>query len=37
MPGDTLDVRIWVDGNEAIFQTWAGENMVIDAGKLTFE
>ncbi len=37
MPGDTLDVRIWVDGNEAIFQTWAGENMVIDSGKLTFE
>jgi acyl dehydratase len=37
MPGDTLDVKIWVDGNEAIFQTWAGENMVIDSGKLTFE
>ncbi len=37
MPGDTLDVRIWVDGNEAIFQTWAGDNMVIDSGKLTFE
>jgi acyl dehydratase len=37
MPGDTLDVRIWVDGNEAIFQTWVGENIVIDAGKLTFD
>ena len=37
MPGDTLDVKIWVDGNEAVFQTWAGENMVIDSGKLTFE
>jgi acyl dehydratase len=36
MPGDTLEVKIWVDGNEAIFQTWAGENMVIDSGKLTF-
>jgi len=36
MPGDTLDVKIWVDGNEAIFQTWAGENQVIDSGKLTF-
>jgi acyl dehydratase len=36
MPGDKLDVKIWVDGNEAIFQTWAGENMVIDSGKLTF-
>jgi acyl dehydratase len=37
LPGDTLDVKIWVDGNEAVFQTWAGENMVIDSGKLTFE
>jgi acyl dehydratase len=37
MPGDTLDVKVWVDGNEAIFQTWAGETMVIDSGKLTFE
>jgi acyl dehydratase len=37
MPGDTLDVKIWVDGNEAIFQTWAGEHQVIDSGKLTFE
>jgi len=37
MPGDTLDVRIWVDGNEAIFQTVAGENTVIDSGKLVFE
>jgi acyl dehydratase len=37
MPGDTLDVKIWVDGNEAVFQTWAGDNMVIDSGKLTFE
>jgi acyl dehydratase len=37
MPGDTLDVKVWVDGNEAMFQTWAGETMVIDSGKLTFE
>jgi acyl dehydratase len=36
MPGDTLDVKIWVDGNEAIFQTWVGENVVLDSGKLTF-
>jgi acyl dehydratase len=36
MPGDALDVKIWVDGNEAVFQTWAGDNMVIDSGKLTF-
>ena len=37
MPGDTLDVKIWIDGNEAIFQTWAGANQVIDSGKLTFD
>jgi acyl dehydratase len=33
-PGDRLDVRIWVDGDEAIFQTCVGENTVIDSGKL---
>jgi acyl dehydratase len=37
MPGDTLDVRIWVDGKEAIFQTVVGDNTVIDSGKLVFE
>jgi acyl dehydratase len=37
MPGDTLDVKIWIDGKEAIFQTVAGENVVIDSGRLTFE
>jgi acyl dehydratase len=37
MPGDTLDVKIWVEGNEAIFQTCSGENVVIDSGRLTFE
>ena len=36
MPGETLDVKIWVDGNEAIFQTWFDDHVVIDAGKLTF-
>jgi acyl dehydratase len=36
MPGDTLDVRIWVDGNEAIFQTWVGDTTVIDSGRLVF-
>lgn len=36
MPGDRLDVKIWVDGNEAIFQTCVGDNVVFDAGKLTF-
>ena len=37
MPGDTLDVKIWVEGNEALFQTWVGDNTVIDSGKLVFE
>ena len=36
MPGDRLDVKIWVDGNEAIYQTWVGDSVVFDAGKLTF-
>ena len=36
MPGDTLEVRMWVDGNDAIYQTYVGDNVVLDAGKLTF-
>jgi acyl dehydratase len=36
MPGDRLDVRIWVDGDDAIFQTCVGDNVVIDSGKLVF-
>ncbi|MEX2256050.1 MAG: MaoC/PaaZ C-terminal domain-containing protein [Acidimicrobiia bacterium] len=35
-PGDTLDVRIWVEGDEAIFQTCVGDNVVIDSGKVLF-
>jgi len=35
MPGDVLDVKIWADGNEAIFQTCVGDNVVIDSGRLT--
>jgi len=37
MPGDTLDVKIWVDGNEALYQTCVGDNIVLDSGKLVFE
>ena len=37
MPGDTLDVKIWVEGKEAIFQSCVGDSVVIDAGKLVFE
>jgi acyl dehydratase len=36
MPGDRLDVKIWVDGFEAIYQTCVGDNVVLDSGKLTF-
>jgi acyl dehydratase len=37
MPGDTLDVKIWVDGKEAIFQTCVGDTVVVDSGKLLFD
>jgi acyl dehydratase len=37
MPGDALDVKIWVDGNEALYQTCVGDNVVLDSGKLIFE
>jgi acyl dehydratase len=36
IPGDTLEVRIWIDGNDAIYQTYVGDNVVLDAGKLSF-
>jgi acyl dehydratase len=36
MPGDTLEVRMWVDSNEAIYQTYVDDKVVLDAGKLTF-
>jgi acyl dehydratase len=37
LPGDTLTVKMWVDGNEAIFrtQTQTGET-VIDNGLCRF-
>ena len=36
-PGDELTVKMWVDGNEAIFRTEThnGE-VVIDQGRCTF-
>ena len=37
MPGDTLTVSMWVDGNEAAFQTRTqNDEVVIDQGKFTF-
>jgi acyl dehydratase len=36
-PGDALSVSMWVDGNEAIFQTRTPNgDIVIDQGKFTF-
>ncbi|HEV8298359.1 MAG TPA: MaoC/PaaZ C-terminal domain-containing protein [Acidimicrobiales bacterium] len=36
MPGETLEVRIWVDGKAAAFQTYVGDRCVLDAGQFTF-
>ncbi len=38
MPGDQLDVKVWDNGDgTAIFQTWVGDNVVINNGGLTYE
>ena len=38
MPGDALTVRMWVDGNEAVFQTVTqNDTVVIDAGLCRFK
>ncbi len=37
MPGESLTVRMWVDGSEAIFQTAGSDGRtVLDAGRCTF-
>jgi acyl dehydratase len=36
IPGETLDVRIWVDGGRAVFQTFVGDRCVLDGGQFTF-
>lgn len=36
LPGERLDVCMWVEGNEAVFQTRVGDNVVIDSGRLAF-
>ena len=36
-PGDTLTVKMWVDGNECVFRTERqGGDVVIDQGRATF-
>ena len=37
IPGDRLDVKIWLQGDEALFQTWVRDGVVIDSGKLVFD
>jgi acyl dehydratase len=34
MPGDMLDVHIWVEGDHAVFQTRVGDTVVLDSGRL---
>jgi acyl dehydratase len=37
IPGESLTVRMWVDGDAAVFQTLAsGDRVVIDAGRCEF-
>lgn len=35
MPGETLDVRVWSDGRQGVFQTFVGDRCVIDGGRFT--
>jgi acyl dehydratase len=35
MPGDTLDIKVWVDGDTATFQTFVGDRCVLDGGRMT--
>lgn len=37
LPGEALTVRMWVDGDEAVFQTVGGDGrVVLDGGRCTF-
>ena len=38
MPGESLTVKMWVDGSEAVFQTEGSDGRtVLDAGLCTFD
>ncbi len=37
IPGETLDVNVWVEGNDAFFQTFVGDRIVLDNGYMTFK
>lgn len=36
MPGETLDVKIWVEDGTALYQTFVGDRVVLDAGVFAF-
>jgi acyl dehydratase len=35
MPGETLDVHIWADGSDVLFQTRVADRVVFDNGTMT--
>jgi acyl dehydratase len=35
MPGETLDVHIWADGSDVLFQTRVADRVVFDNGNMT--
>ena len=35
MPGERLDVHMWNDGDQTLFQTRVGDRVVFDAGVFT--
>jgi len=37
IPGQTLDVSVWVEGSSAVFVTRVGDTTVIDSGRMTFK
>lgn len=36
IPGETLDVHVWVQGKDAFFQTYVKDRIVLDNGHMTF-
>ena len=37
LPGAELTVDLWIDGNTAYYRTFADEQVVLDAGRMTFK
>jgi hypothetical protein len=36
LPGQQLDVSIWIEADHALFITKVGDTVVIDSGRMTF-